>query len=92
MTEVAKPLTADEIAQLKRNYGHITWSWEARAVTTIERQRERIEKLRNALEQIAEAGENWLPPDYTSWLQFHERIALVAREALAATEPVNDKR
>lgn len=67
----------------KNNADHIA----AANPETILRLIDMVERRDAALTEIALAGENGLPPDYNSWLQFHERIARMAREALTATEP-----
>lgn len=97
MSEAPKLLTADEKAQLKRNYGHITWSWEARAVATIEQQQEQIEKLREALfeQRTCFSGDTRATilrilsdAEYDQWMSVDKR----SDKVLTATEPVNDKR
>lgn len=90
MTDTLAPLTSAELADLKAkakadradDFTHLDIP-----IPTILRLIDMIERWDAALNEIAMAGENGLPPDYNSWLQFHERIARMAREALAATEP-----
>jgi hypothetical protein len=48
------------------------------AALTIER-----DKLRAALEEIAILGEQGMKPDYSEWLTFHDKVAQIARRALA---------
>lgn len=73
MTE-AKPLSAEEIAQLKHNlYGPRTKEIVSRLIATIEQQQEQIEKLRRFALDVTRDPLN---AKYE-----------LAREALAATEP-----
>ena len=53
-----------------------------RAANEIEWRRERIEKLREALEMLAILGEEGMEPDFLHWLSFHDKVASVARKAL----------
>lgn len=43
-------------------------------------------RLRAALEKIAILSEAGMPPDYRDWLTLHEKMAQIAREALADEE------
>lgn len=104
MTTQAKPLTADEIGATKQA---ATWAAEMwpfappeihqtipRLIATIEQQQEQIEKLKTALKEIKnlkpqKIGETGFQSGPQALLSAAYRIA---RKALIATEPVNDKR
>lgn len=102
MTTEAKPLTADEIADLKifvQRSSHIWPKYLCRtmpsAIATIEQQAEQIEKLRGALRPL-DAGTRIVSVDDkeppTVHVELFQSELLAARLALASTEPVNDKR
>lgn len=46
------------------------------------RAKSEIERLRAALTELAELGEQGMKPDYSEWLTFHNKVAQVARRAL----------
>ncbi len=49
--------------------------------------RAEIERLRTALEELQKLGEQGMEPSYTKWLTFHDKVAEVARKALANEQP-----
>lgn len=102
--EPAKPLTADEIADLKifvQRSSHIWPKYLCRTmpsvIATIEQQAGQVEKLRGTLKHLRGrlADERIGTINYMESSQIYAdfRIAVaLADEALAATELVNDKR
>lgn len=42
----------------------------------------RVSDLEEALEQLADLGEQGMKPDYGEWLTFHDKVSAVARAAL----------
>lgn len=100
MTTPAKPLTADEIGAMKAaDMPMFTREEGLRLIATIEQQAEQIEKLRNVIERClgallytaaagANPNRNFLAKVEAKFCDAYE----VATKALAATEPVNDKR
>jgi hypothetical protein len=52
-------------------------------MTEIETLKARVVVLEKALREIQRAGEVGLRPDYRTWLTFHDKIAELARAALA---------
>lgn len=41
-----------------------------------------VTRLRAALQEIATLGEQGMQPSYSEWLDFHAKVALIARRAL----------
>lgn len=50
--------------------------------STIGHMSDTIERLRLALEEIASLGEQGMAPNYSEWLTFHDKVAMISREAL----------
>jgi hypothetical protein len=43
--------------------------------------------MREALEELQRLGEEGMKPDYAEWLTFHDKVAKIARDALARLQP-----
>lgn len=58
----------------------------ARARKELDAMQAETERFRAALTELATLGEQGMEPNYREWLTFHDKVAKVARDALAGYE------